>query len=573
MKKIFTLLPALMLSIGAYAQVGYNVQVCVTVSGPPISGSISAILTYNANGTTVSMSQVLNNPTLPYNFCFPVYVQAPDSANVAYASGTVQLSNCNPAMAISYGQMISANATINVNIQNCSAFGNCGVQISPILGTTMVQANATGVAPFSYSWDNGITYSSINTFTPPSSGSYCVMVIDMTGCQATDCDTVGGSNTGCSVYATAIPDSSSNGYVFFSCYPNGSGPYIYNWVFSNGSTSSVQNPYINLNNNAGINWGFVTVTDANGCVSYYSVSVVLPNNNLNCNALFSIAANYNTGTPGEIFFQDQSFAFNGVQSYAWDFGDNTSSTQANPTHIYANAGFYNVCLTITGITGCSATWCTNMFVDPAWWASGPFQGNCTAGFLIVPGPTNAGMVNIINTSQGNNLSYLWDFGNGTTATGATPFFTYTNAGTYQICLTITDSAASCMDTFCDTISIDSLGNVTRSPISGNVGVVVYATAQPNDLLSIEAASTTTELMLAPNPSNGLFTMTANWKESGNMNVEVIDLTGKVVFQQQIKIAKGTNKTNIDLGALSAGSYLLKTTTNDTISTTRLMIQK
>ena len=205
--------------------------------------------------------------------------------------------------------------------------------------------------------------------------------------------------------------------------------------------------------------------------------------------------------------------------------------------------------------------------------SSPFQGNCTAGFLIIPGPANAGMVNIINTSQGNNLDYIWDFGNGTTATGATPFFSYTNSGTYQICLTIIDSSANCLDTFCDTITIDSLGNVSRSPISGNVGVVVHATAQPNDLLSVSQINNATELMIAPNPSNGLVTLTANWNEAGNVNVEVIDISGKLVYAQSVKVNKGNSKTTIDLGQLTAGSYLFRTISNDTISTSRLMIQK
>lgn len=572
MKKLFTLFAFLILNLGAFAQ-GYNVEVCVTLTGAPVTSPITAILSYNVNGTTVTMSQTINsNVTLPYNFCFPAYLQAPDSGFFAYASGSVQLSNCSPAMAINYGQMISAGITINLNMQNCSS-SNCGVQISPVMGTTMLQANATGVSPFTYSWDNGVTYSSVNTFTPPSSGVYCVMVIDFTGCQSTDCYTVGSTNNFCSVTATATPDSMNTGWVNFTSTPSGSnGPYTFSWVFSNGTTSNLQNPSINFNNNTGVNWGFVTVTDGNGCVSYYSVSVVLPNNNLNCNAYFSMAANYNTGTPGEIFFQDQSFAFNGVQSYAWDFGDNSTSTQANPNHTYATAGYYNVCLTITGSTGCTATWCTNVYVDPAWWTSGPFQGNCTAGFLIIPGPANAGMVNIINTSQGNGLSYLWDFGNGVTATGQTPFLAYTNSGTYQICLTITDSMGSCTDTFCDSLTIDSLGNVTRSPLSGNVGVVVYATAQPNDLLSVQNFSNETGLNILPNPSNGLFTLELKGMKNEMVNIEIIDINARVVDQRQLNNSSALRAT-LNLNHLPAGAYFLKATSGNQISTSRLMIQK
>ncbi|MEO6165998.1 MAG: choice-of-anchor L domain-containing protein [Chitinophagales bacterium] len=33
-------------------------------------------------------------------------------------------------------------------------------------------------------------------------------------------------------------------------------------------------------------------------------------------------------------------------SYVWDFGDNATSTEINPTHTYANPGYYNVTLTV-----------------------------------------------------------------------------------------------------------------------------------------------------------------------------------------------------------------------------------
>ena len=40
-----------------------------------------------------------------------------------------------------------------------------------------------------------------------------------------------------------------------------------------------------------------------------------------------------------------------VTSYSWDFGDNGTSTVANPQHLYASAGVYTVKLTVTGAGG------------------------------------------------------------------------------------------------------------------------------------------------------------------------------------------------------------------------------
>lgn len=50
----------------------------------------------------------------------------------------------------------------------------------------------------------------------------------------------------------------------------------------------------------------------------------------------------------------------GVQplTYIWNWGDGSStSTGPTPSHTYASPGYYNICLSITDATGCSATYC------------------------------------------------------------------------------------------------------------------------------------------------------------------------------------------------------------------------
>jgi PKD repeat protein len=82
----------------------------------------------------------------------------------------------------------------------------------------------------------------------------------------------GGSNTTCGVGAQSYADTLNSNLVYFMSFPNGVAPYSYSWVFSDGSTSTLQNPSVTFTN-GGLNWGNVTVTDANGCVSSYTTSV------------------------------------------------------------------------------------------------------------------------------------------------------------------------------------------------------------------------------------------------------------------------------------------------------------
>ncbi len=53
---------------------------------------------------------------------------------------------------------------------------------------------------------------------------------------------------------------------------------------------------------------------------------------------------------------------NGALSYSWDFGDNGTSDEMNPSHTYANLGMYSVVLTITDSIGRSTTTAQNIEV-------------------------------------------------------------------------------------------------------------------------------------------------------------------------------------------------------------------
>jgi hypothetical protein len=94
---------------------------------------------------------------------------------------------------------------------------------------------------------------------------------------------------------------------------------------------------------------------------------------------------------------------------------------------------------------------------------------CTASWVVDTNQLQPGVVNIINacsttvTGPATNVltNYLWDFGDGNSATGAYPSHFYTQPGKYQVCVTMGSVAtafnASCTASFCDSIEVDANG--------------------------------------------------------------------------------------------------------------------
>ncbi|MEZ4824866.1 MAG: PKD domain-containing protein [Bacteroidia bacterium] len=145
---------------------------------------------------------------------------------------------------------------------------------------------------------------------------------------------------------------------------------------------------------------------------------------------FSFSGQALGGAPGTIF------------SYFWDFGDGTFSSLQNPVHTYS-PGNYTLCLTIIDSLGnCTDTYCSSVSVSgtPA----------CDAQFYAIPAGQNSFW--FYSDSLANwNATYSWSFGDGTSSSSMIPQHTYANAGTYLVCLTVTDSITNCTDTFCDSV--------------------------------------------------------------------------------------------------------------------------
>ena len=135
-------------------------------------------------------------------------------------------------------------------------------------------------------------------------------------------------------------------------------------------------------------------------------------------------------------------------SYRWDFGDGNTSTQTAPSHTYASPGTYSVTITAMGPDGSdSAT--HSVRVDPN---TVQFEAGWTAS--ASPSP-NQQTVNFRSITIGPVSSITWDFGDGSTGSGATVSHTYAAPGTYSVTITATGSEGT--DTATHSVRVDANG--------------------------------------------------------------------------------------------------------------------
>jgi len=305
-----------------------------------------------------------------------------------------------------------------------------------------VQFTNTSTGASSYFWNlgNGNT----STLPNPSNlytlqGNYTITLIAYDG--------IGGSDT--ATYTNYLNVNGKPTADFYcptlaSCLDNNSYSFIntsiaatsYLWDFGDGTTSTQANP-----NHSYAQTGSFTITliatNAYGCQdikirNQYITIYPKPN--------ASIATSPSSSCDPATIFQLSNNS-SGNNSWQWNFGDGTSSSLQNPSHVFPGAGYYNVSLMVGNSFGCRDTsdTPTQISVNARNWAT--FSNNVDSGCapLAVNFTTTVMYVTFIQ----------WDFGDGTTSTNYSPSHTYNQPGTYTVKMMVS-TANGCSDTIVKT---------------------------------------------------------------------------------------------------------------------------
>ena len=127
-----------------------------------------------------------------------------------------------------------------------------------------------------------------------------------------------------------------------------------------------------------------------------------------------------------------------IARYDWEFGEATVGSGVKTSKAYAISGTYLVTLTVTDTEGQQGRSSQPITVRPV---SNPTR----AAFTVSPVSPEVGQLATFNASASTPapgrtiVSYDWDFGDGSLASGIRPTHTYTRATVYIVTLVVTDS--------------------------------------------------------------------------------------------------------------------------------------
>ena len=423
---------------------------------------------------------------------------------------------------------------------NCSPLTISGTKTCP---TNTIVCNATAsisgikticqgeVATVSISLNNGtpnwsITYavggvsqtavtatSSPFTFTTSTGGAYTlVSVVDANSCSAANSGSATITvNNPPTVGATVSP--SATVCAGKSIILSGTGALTYTW--SGGNVVQEPNSFIP----ASTATYTVIGTDANNC-SNSSTKTIIVNNLPIVGATVSLSATICAG---------KSITLSGIGAltYTWSGGN---VVQEPNSFIPASTATYTV-------IGTDANNCSNSSTKTIIVNNLPI-----IGATVSPSATVCAGKSIILSGTGA-LTYTWSGGNVVQEPNS---FIPTYTATYTV---IGTDVNNCSNTTTQKVTVNSCFNV---------GIIEY--------LKIE------ELNIFPNPSNGIFDIIIRNATFDQIQISIVDLTGKEIFNIKEKNYSGEYKKQINLGDISEGVYFVKIYSDTIVKTKKLIIQ-
>jgi len=367
---------------------------------------------YNAWATTGWGPAPVNNNTFNNTIMGPHHDMLPTNAGAQITWGVTGVAPCR-TMVVNWTNISMFSCTSMIDTQ----------QIVLYELTNVIDINIKN-KPLCTGWNGGLAYEGIQN----ASGTVAYMTPGRNGTQWT---------------------ANDDGYRFT---PNGPPtPISYTFTWTNALTGAIlgTGPTLTLPAPVTIDSVACVVNVTGGCAPYsfgttYSIGVG------KVNANFTYTKKYGC-EEDTVIFNNTTNPQTGT-TYVWDFGDFNTSTQPNPTHIYANQGTYTVTM-IADHPPCLKDTITQVIV-----ISHPISADFNATGAIT-GKDSICLGETMNVTSASTplpiLSHTWNWGDGSaTTTGPISSHVYAAPGVYTIQLHIQDTLG-CVDSMSRDIFVDN----------------------------------------------------------------------------------------------------------------------
>lgn len=281
----------------------------------------------------------------------------------------------------------------------------------------------------------------------------------------------------------------------------------FQWNFGDGqflSGSMVQHNYAQQGSYA----VSVSATTTNGCMSTYDFSspitilsnprpIITTNDSIGCSPYTSVLNSSSSST---------------IQSYLWDLGNGTQSTQYGVWAAFPTAGVFQVRLNVVYANGCANVSLPKIITVMASPVSN-FTVNSTTGCKPLT-------VNFNSATSSSGNTFLWDFGDGQQSTQQSPQHIYQQNGLVFPSLTMTNTNG-CSSNFVLPYGINVKGSTpefTANTTTGCNPLAVSFYNLSNNAISWIWKFGTGDSSVAQSP---IYT----YQNSGSYNVSLISIDG------------------------------------------------
>jgi PKD repeat protein len=265
-----------------------------------------------------------------------------------------------------------------------------------------------------------------------------------------------------SLFAQCNPEftftaNGSNGAIQFLPV-NTAGGTSHSWLFGDGTSSNAVAP---LHVYAPGTYNVIHIvtyrspgdSNASPCIDS-AVRWVTVAGQQPCNITASYTFTRDSSQANQIYFSNLSAGVNSNTITRWVFGDGTASLERDPIHIYALPGTYTVCLTVINDSLCTDSICNTVQVQAP---ANPC--NLSVDFIAYPDSSYQAFrfYNLVSP-QGAADSVQWLFGDGTSSTELNPLHTYSQPGTYTVCLIVRNfsGASPCVREYCRQVTVQGI---------------------------------------------------------------------------------------------------------------------